>query len=71
VTASAVRALRLIGTITAGAADLTTHGTGLSSSASTFSMTKFLAFEAVQWVWYIHRVSEKNWTLCNFIISLL
>jgi len=31
VTASAVRALRLIGTITAGAADLTTHGTGLSS----------------------------------------
>jgi len=54
VTATAVQELCLIGTIYAGVADLTTRGTGLSSSASILSMTKFLAFKATQWVWYIY-----------------
>ena len=52
-TASAVGALRLICAITVGVADLTTRGTGLSSSASIFAMTKFLAFKATQWVLYV------------------
>jgi len=51
VIASAVGALCLICAVTASVANLTTHGTGLSSSASIFAVTEFLAFKAAQWVW--------------------
>ena len=40
--------------ITAGVANLTTRGTGLSSSAGIFTVTKFLTFKAPQWVWYVY-----------------
>jgi len=52
-TASAVWALRLIYTITTRVANLITRGAGLSSPASIFAMTKFLAFKAAQWVQYV------------------
>jgi len=49
----AIWALRLICAITAGVADLTTRGAGLSSPASIFAVNKCLAFKATQWVRYV------------------
>jgi len=54
VIASAVGALWFICAVTAGEANLTTRGTGLSSSAGIFTVTKFLTFKAPQWVWYVY-----------------